>query len=64
METNDKFVKIEALQQLAKEALKNADTATATNYLNEMDELQTAVENGELDTAIETAMSKKSVTPA
>ena len=47
METNDKFVKIEALQQLAKEALKNEDTATATTYLNEMDELQSKVEKEE-----------------
>lgn len=47
METNDKFVKIEALQQLALEALKKEDPATATNYLNEMDELQTAVEKEE-----------------
>ena len=38
--------------------------ANIKDVANVLRTLQTAVENGELDTAIETAMSKKSVTPA
>ena len=38
--------------------------ANIKDVANVLRTLQTAVENGELDTAIETAMSKKSATPA
>ena len=38
--------------------------ANIKDVANVLRTLQTAVENGELDTAIETAMSKKSVTPS
>ena len=38
--------------------------ANIKDVANVLRTFRTAVENGELDTAIETAMSKKSVTPA
>jgi hypothetical protein len=36
METNDEFVKINALRELAEESLKNEDPDTANKYLDEM----------------------------
>ena len=40
METNDEFVKINALRELAEESLKNEDADAANKYLDEMTALQ------------------------
>ena len=44
METNDEFVKINTLRELAEESLKNEDPDTANKYLDELTALQDIVD--------------------
>jgi HK97 family phage major capsid protein len=44
METNEKFVKINALRELAEASLKNEDSDAANKYLDEMEALQDVAE--------------------